>query len=79
MMMQGFKIVIFRNALIFLYIYINYHGHIMVILITGELSMFLGVCVYLGLTSLSTIFQSYHDGCLVATGSSMLTFIVLPH
>ena len=32
------------------------------------------VCVYSGLTSLSTICQ-----CLVAAGSSNLTFIVLPH
>ena len=30
------------------------------------------------LTSLSTIFQSYHE-CLVAKGNSVLTFIVLPH
>ena len=36
------------------------------------------VVVCSGLKSLSTIFQSYHD-CLVATGSSMLIFIVLPH
>ena len=35
------------------------------------------VCVYSGLTSLSTIFQSYHDGVWLRQG--MLTFIVLPH
>ena len=34
------------------------------------------VVVCSGLTSLSTMFQSYHDG---ATESSMLTFIVLPY
>ena len=37
------------------------------------------VCVYSGLTSLSTIFAVISRRCLVATGSSMLTFIVLPH
>ena len=35
------------------------------------------VVACLDLTSLLTIFQSYHDGVtLVATGSSILTFIV---
>ena len=38
------------------------------------------VVVCLGLMSLWTIFQSYHDGVrLVATERSVLTFIVLPH
>ena len=41
--------------------------------------MFSVVVVCSGVTSLSTIFQSYHDGVSMATGSSVVTFIVLPH
>ena len=37
------------------------------------------VVVCSGLTSLSTFFSVISRWCLVATGSSMLTFIVLPH
>ena len=37
------------------------------------------VIVFSGLTSLSTIFQLYHDGVWLRQGVSVLTFIVLPH
>ena len=31
--------------------------------------LYKGVCVYSGLTSLSTIFQSYHDGVRLRQGA----------
>ena len=54
----------------------HHFGHVFVVRACVRVCVCVCVCVCLGLTSFSTIISRQ---CLVATGSSMLTFIMLPH